>query len=124
MSIALKSLLKDVKFAMKRDLKPGEKLTHVNLGTCSFTESCAEMEKRDGTMSTLHIDHHNDIKEISLNLITRELPTGRVVRLQEETPELVAAIAEADEFLHSEAVRAAEPMIEAVIAQTRKLYNN
>jgi len=124
MSAQLKSLVKDIELALKRDLKEGEKLRHISLGPVVFSDHCAELERRVGhDCTSVHVEHEGDCKEVSLAMIVRTLPDGREIRLQEETPELLETLERAKELLSREdVVISAVPMINALEDKTRKLY--
>lgn len=92
------NFIEKVKFCLKSNLVAGEKLQHRHLGPVTFTDACAEMEKRDGKIDTLYIEHDGEIKEVTLKLIERDTPEGQVLRMTDAYPEL------------TELIRIAEPL--------------
>ena len=125
MSTELKTVLKDVEAALKRSLKHGEVLQHVTLGKVTYSESCAELEKRVGFDETsIHVEHEGECKEVSLGMIRRTLPDGRVIRMQADTDKLALAMAGAEEFLgFTENVKSATPIVKELLEAAPNLYS-
>ena len=113
MSDELKSAVAVVKASLKRDLKHGEQLKHATLGPVTFTESCAELEKRVGFDATsIHVEHGGECKEVSVSMIHRTLPSGHVIKMQPESQKILDVIREAHDFLDHDQVKSASTMID------------
>ena len=60
----------------KAKLEPNTRLTHKMLGDVVYTDACHIMErytgnsKCDGPFGSLFVEHENDVKEVSLTLLS------------------------------------------------------
>jgi hypothetical protein len=78
---------------LKRSLVPGTQMFHRHLGDCVFTEACKQMELVDGSIDTLYIEHDDELKEVTLNLMCRyEDSDESKVQMHELTPRTKALL--------------------------------
>lgn len=67
----------------KSTLVAGEILDHLHLGQVVFTQTCQELERLDGEPSSLFVEDHGEVKQVTLRLIQRRSKGGHYIRMVE-----------------------------------------
>lgn len=70
-----------IDMSLKSSLIAGEILDHLHLGQVVFTETCQELERRDGEPSSLFVQTGDEVMQVTLRLIQRRTKGGHYIRM-------------------------------------------